>query len=103
MTMLLFSETSLSRSGSVSPPGSPDTPPREEKFCPSPTKTDQKPFRGFDITSLIRKDDDKDGCDSVNLLIAFCFNTNSRFILDLPSRRESRLCQLIRLMGGALG
>ena len=68
MTMLLFSEESLSRSGSVSPPGSPDTPPREEKFCPSPTKTEQKPFRGFDITSLIRKDDDKDGCVSVNLL-----------------------------------
>ena len=67
MTMLLFSEESLSRSGSVSPPGSPDTPPREEKFCPSPTKTEQKPFRGFDITSLIRKDDDKDGCVSVNL------------------------------------
>ena len=62
-----ISEESLSRSGSVSPPGSPDTPPREEKFCPSPTKTEQKPFRGFDITSLIRKDDDKDGCVSVNL------------------------------------
>ena len=52
----------MSRSGSVSPPGSPDTPPREEKFCPSPTKIpEQKPFRGFDITSLIRKDDEKDG------------------------------------------
>mgnify|MGYP001195479608 FL=1 len=69
MTMLLFSEESLSRSGSVSPPGSPDTPPREEKFCPSPTKIpEQKPFRGFDITSLIRKDDDKDGYVSVNVL-----------------------------------
>ena len=63
MTLLIFSETeSLGRSGSVSPPGSPDTPPREEKFSPSPTKIpEQKPFRGFDITSLIRKDDDKDG------------------------------------------
>ena len=35
---------------------------RENKFVSSPTKLpDQKPFRGFDITSLIRKDDDKNG------------------------------------------
>ena len=34
----------------------------DTKLTSSPTKLpDQKPFRGFDITSLIRKDDDKNG------------------------------------------
>ena len=69
----------MSRGGSASPPVSPDLSPgdlrpsqqeaererereRENKFVSSPTKLpDQKPFRGFDITSLIRKDDDKNG------------------------------------------
>ena len=64
----------MSRGGSVSPPVSPDLSPgdrrvsqqeveRENKLVSSsPTKLpDQKPFRGFDITSLIRKDDDKNG------------------------------------------
>ena len=66
-----LSEDSLSRGGSVSPPMSPDLSNRgspsqdenrelkQEKIIPSPTKLpEQKPFRGFDITSLIRKDDD---------------------------------------------
>ena len=61
----------MSRGGSVSPPMSPDLSLRgspsqdeikQEKIVPSPTKLpEQKPFRGFDITSLIRKDDDKNG------------------------------------------
>ena len=69
----------MSRGGSESPPMSPDpctrdTPSRDrditdtrdsrsEKFSSvSPTKLpEHKPFRGFDITSLIRKDDEKDG------------------------------------------
>ena len=65
----------MSRGGSTSPPVTPDLSPgdhrgshqqeaeRENKFVSSsPTKLpDQKPFRGFDITSLIRKDEDKNG------------------------------------------
>jgi len=47
-----------------SPPPTPDNCPTDtngddNKFASSPTKLpEQKPFRGFDITSLIRKDDD---------------------------------------------
>ena len=76
MSSILLAEDVMSRGGSVSPPVSPDLSPgerrssgleveRENKFSSlllSPTKLpDQKPFRGFDITSLIRKDDEKNG------------------------------------------
>lgn len=61
---MFAAEPRLSPAGSSSPPASPGPPSNgeaEQKFVPSPTKLgDQKPFRGFDITSLIRKDDDDD-------------------------------------------
>ena len=52
----------------MSPPLSPASPPlgREAELklssvSPGTKLQEQKPFRGFDITSLIRKDDDKTG------------------------------------------
>lgn len=70
MIISFYLDDVISRGGSVSPPVSPDRSPevhhqdkdKESKLVTSPTKLpDQKPFRGFDITSLIRKDDDKNG------------------------------------------
>ena len=84
------------------PPG-PRTPrPGRRSSAPAPPRQSRSPSGASTSPPSSARTTTRTGA-LVWTYIAFCFNTNSRFIPGLPSRRESRLCQLIRLMGGALG